>query len=351
MVRRYLLYVSELYSLGILRPLQKEILARGDQAAWFFDPGIDGRQWLAPDEVLFSRVAEVKNFRPHAVFVPGNIVPDFFPGLKVQVFHGLADDSMGKKGHYRIRGFFDLYCTRGEEETGLFQDLALKYGHFKVHQTGWPKLDPLFANRIQDLRPELGISKPIVLYASTFSPSLTSAPYLIDRIKRLAAKGIFHWMITLHPKMPTETVNKYRKLHGPNLSFYESHQQIWPLLKTADVMLCDTSSIMLEFMLLHKPVVTYQTANPTYPYLININNPDQIEGALQHALNHPPELMDAVHDYVHRLHPYRDGLSSERVLAASDRLMLTESSELKPKPLNLVRKMKIRNRLKYYRIY
>lgn len=344
------MYVSQLYSLGILRPLQKVVAERGDQAAWFFDPGIDGRRWLSHDEVLLPTVDAVKDYNPDAVFVPGNVVPDFFPGLQVQVFHGLADDSVGKKGHYRIRGFFDLYCTRGAEETRIFQTMARKHGHFEVAMTGWPKLDPLFQNRIKDLRKEINTAKPIVLYASTFSPSMTSAPYLPEKIRRLSEKGTFHWLVTLHPKMPAKIVDQYRKLAGPNLSFYESHEEIWPLLKTADVMLCDTSSIMLEFMLLGKPVVTYRTSNPA-SCLIDVQDPEEIETALMHALERPKKLMEAMHEFVRRLHPYTDGHSSERVLAATDRLMLEGAAGFKTKPLNLIRKIKIRKKLGYYRIY
>lgn len=349
-MHRYLFYVSELYSLGILRPLQKLITERADQAAWFFEPGSNGRQWLSKEEVLLVGVDSVKNYNPDAVFVPGNVVPDFFPGLKVQVFHGLADDSMGKKGHYRIRGFFDLYCTRGEEETRIFQKMAGKYGHFQAAMTGWPKLDPLFQNRIKDFREEIGTAKPVVLYASTFSPSMTSAPYLVETIKSLSEKGNFYWLVTLHPKMPGSIVDQYRKLAGPNLSFYESHEEIWPLLKTADVMLCDTSSIMLEFMLMGKPVVAYRSRNPV-PCLINVQNAGEIETALAHALTYPKDLINAVNEFAYRLHPYRDGRSSERVLAATDRLITDGTGELKAKPLNLLRKIKIRKKLGYYRMH
>ncbi|MFP4572641.1 MAG: CDP-glycerol glycerophosphotransferase family protein [Desulfobacterales bacterium] len=349
-MHRYLFYVSELYSLGILRPLQKVITERADQAAWFFEPGSVGRKWLSEDEVLLPTVDSVKNYNPDAVFVPGNVVPDFFPGLKVQVFHGLADDSMGKKGHYRIRGFFDLYCTRGEEETRIFQKMASKYGHFQTAMTGWPKLDPLFQNRIKDLRQEIGTAKPVVLYASTFSPSMTSAPYLLETIRSLSEKGDYHWLVTLHPKMPASIVDQYRNLAGPNLSFYESHEEIWPLLKTADVMLCDTSSIMLEFMLMGKPVVTYRSRKPV-SCLIDVSNAADIETALAHALAYPKDLMSAVNEFACRLHPHRDGRSSERVLATADRLITGGTGELKARPLNLLRKIKIRKKLGYYRMH
>ena len=140
---RYVLYVSEVYALGVLRPLQEAILRNGGQTAWFFDG--PGARYLEPDERRLRAVAEVREFDPTAVFVPGNLVPDFFPGVKVELFHGF---SVGKRserrGHFRIRGLFDLYCTQGPTTTQSFQRLAERHGHFDVVETGWPKIDPLF---------------------------------------------------------------------------------------------------------------------------------------------------------------------------------------------------------------
>jgi hypothetical protein len=50
----------------------------------------------------------------------------------------------GTQYHFIIRGLFDLYCTHGPNTTGRFEELAGKSGHFRVSETGWSKLDPLF---------------------------------------------------------------------------------------------------------------------------------------------------------------------------------------------------------------
>ncbi|MGE4578836.1 MAG: CDP-glycerol glycerophosphotransferase family protein [Desulfuromonadales bacterium] len=347
--KRYLMYGSQLYALAILRPLQSAIIERGDEVAWFFDgPGADH---LQANERHLQSVEEVKTFDPQAVFVPGNVVPDFFPGLKVQVFHGLATDDTGKKGHYRIRGFFDLYCTRGDEETRRFQQLAEKYQHFRVAQTGWPKLDPLFSEtQDADLRTQLGIDakQPVVLYGSTFSPSLTSAPYLYETIRQLSQPGDFFWLVTLHPKTDPELVARYRGLAGKNLRFFESHEDIIPLLRAADVMLCDTSSIAIEFQLLDKPLVTFRAKCPA-EHMINVQEECGVEIALKNALGRPEHLMRATRAFADCIHPLRDGRSSERVLSAVDSF-IARNRCLKSKPLNLWRKLQLRKRLRYYRI-
>jgi CDP-glycerol glycerophosphotransferase (TagB/SpsB family) len=349
-MKNYLFYVSQLYSLSIMRPLQAAIRQRGDDCAWFFDRPEAGAAHLRADEKHLKTVAEVKSYNPLAVFVPGNVVPDFFPGIKVQIFHGLATDDTGKKGHYRIRGFFDLYCTRGPQETATFQTLAEQHGHFCVVETGWPKLDPLFAETADlSFRNELGTDKPIILYASTFSPSLTSAPTLYETIRSLAQSGRWHWLVTLHPKMDRAVVASYRALAGPHLSFFESHQDVLPLLKTADAMLCDTSSIAIEFQMLNKPLVTYRTRAPG-PQLIDVSQPAELQDALAEALRYPETLMEQTRDFSDRLHPRRDGRSSERILDAVDRFRDGDLRTPGRKPLNLLRRFKIRKKLRYFRL-
>ncbi len=131
---RYLLFVTKSYSLSVLQPLANYINGRGDTARWYM--GGSASKLVAPGQALRGN-SQVFDFQPTAVLVPGNVVPHYWPGLKVQIFHGLGEE---KPGHYRITGFFDLYCTPGPYITSRFDKLAGKHGHFLVRETGWPKL-------------------------------------------------------------------------------------------------------------------------------------------------------------------------------------------------------------------
>ncbi|RDH81533.1 MAG: CDP-glycerol--glycerophosphate glycerophosphotransferase [endosymbiont of Galathealinum brachiosum] len=349
-MKKYLLFAEQLYSYPILRPIQQAILQRGDQVAWYLHkiPNLLSQD----DATVLTNVEEVQKFKPDAVFVPTNWVPDFFPGVKVEVFHGfnVGKRANSKQDHFRIRGHFDLYCTQGPDTTIPFQELAKHHGYFSVSETGWSKLDPMFkCDDPQLLRRKINTSKPIIFYASTFSPKLTSAPYLAPYIQKLSETGRWHWVVTVHPKSLKETIDTYRNMQGENLTFIEPGEEVIPMLNAADAMLCDTSSIFIEFLLLNKPVVTYKTSVPG-PHLLNINNPDDIENSLERALSRPTDLMGNIETYCNSIHPCRDGNSSERIIQATENFLEHEYKSMKPKPLNLGRKFQMRKKMSYYRI-
>ncbi|WP_341581345.1 CDP-glycerol glycerophosphotransferase family protein [Marinobacter metalliresistant] len=347
-MRRYLFFVNQPYSYSILRPLQAEIRRRGDEVAWFV-AGCTAAP-LKPDEKRLKTVKEVEAFGAEATFVPGDWVPYFFPGIKVEVFHGLARNKRGHKSedesdHYRVRGWFDLYCTHAEKDTEKFQALARELGHFAVAKTGWPKIDPLLRDASPGERGRDEGEPPTVFFASTFSRSVTCAPQLADKIEELSNSGKWRFIVTLHPKMDPATVARYRSMKGTNLRFIESDEDLVPLLPEADLMLCDTSSIMFEFMFLHRPVVTFCTKMPG-PYLIDVQAVDQLEAGLMRALQRPAELLDAQKKLCRDLHEFTDGRSSARVLEATDQFLTETKSTLKPKPRNLLRKLKVKRRLR-----
>ncbi|PLX99400.1 MAG: CDP-glycerol--glycerophosphate glycerophosphotransferase [Desulfuromonas sp.] len=335
------MYVSELYALGILRPMQKAARARGAEVAWFFEK--DGAEHLTENERLLSSVEEVLAYKPDAVFVPGNWVPHFFPGIKVQVNHGfIANKFSDSKGHFRIRGFFDLYVTQGADTTGPFNELAKKHGYFEVVETGWPKMDPMYWQR--DDIPQY--DRPVVMLGSTFTPRMSCAMPLLETITRLSKTGKWQWLINLHPKMAPEVVASYKAIQGEYLDFPDT-DDIVPLLRAADVMVCDTSSILSEFMLQQKPVVTFRNQAPG-PHMIDIDDPEKLEASIEYALTQPPEIMEEIRKYTDLIHPYHDGRSSERVLDAADGLIERGLGHLKKKPLNLLRKYKVCKRLGYF---
>lgn len=348
--KRYLFYIAQNYSYAILRPLQKVILARGDEVSWFLEGREVNGEFLKASENQLLSIDDVKAWQPDAVFVPGNVVPRFIPGVKVGVFHGFNAGKMNHKGredHFEIRDCFDLYCTQGPATTLPFIRLAEKFGTFKVAETGWPTLDPMFTDNVDNPYKRDCDNRPTVLFCSTFSRSLSCAPVVFEQIKAMSQQGNWRWLVQFHPKMSKEIVERYKSLENENLTFVET-DNVLPLLQAADVMLCDTSSILIMFLLQGKPVVTFKN-HTQMRHLLNVEQLEDIQPALEKVLTRPPELMAEIEQYCDEIHPYRDGLSSERVLAATDNLIENGVADLKPKPLNLLRHFKMRRKLGYWK--
>lgn len=342
MAKRYLFYIAQNYSFEILRPLQSAIQERGDEVKWFGTGKELNHSIFYKDEIQLNSIQEVINYNPDACFVPGNLIPSFIPGVKVQVFHGLE---WKKKGHFTIRNCFDLYCTHGFATTNRFNELANQHGFFDVVETGWPKLDNLFSTQKKQY---FSNDKPTILYAPTFSPSLTSAPTLFNEIEKLVNENSYNWLIKFHPKMNENWIEQYQKITSANFKVIDT-SNINALLQSSDIMISDTSSVIGEFSLLNKAVVTLNNSVPG-DYLINITSPSQLSSAIDEALSPSETLKKAINRYVSDLHPYKDGKSSLRILEAVDHLITNGKKNNKSLPINLFRTIKQRKRLGYWKL-
>ncbi|MFT6898336.1 MAG: CDP-glycerol glycerophosphotransferase (TagB/SpsB family) [Paraglaciecola sp.] len=346
-MKRYLFYISENYAFQVLRPLQEEIHKRGGEVAWFIEGNGVNRSYLQHEEKELSSVDDVIDYQPVAVFAPGNNIPSFIPGIKVSIFHGFVGSKVRKKDnvnyHFIIRDCFDLYCTHGPSSTLPFKVLEEKHKHFKVIETGYCKMDPYYAPGDVQIKTA---SLPTILFSSTFSPRMTKAPILLETIKTLSLQKKWQWLVTFHPKMDKATVDAYKAIQHEYLTFIET-DDLTATMQQADIMLGDNSSMIVDFLLLQKPVVTFDNEDPK-PYFVNITDTAKIEQSIEYTLSKPAELLSKILDFAKETHPYTDGKSSARVLDAVDD-MLDNNYPLKKKPWNIIRNLKMRKKLGYWK--
>lgn len=341
------LFANELYGLPILRPLAAAAGSRGIEAAWVVTDAIAQR--MRADEKRLTTLAHVRQWNARSVFCAANWVSPEFPGNKVQVFHGFSSDKRSReRGHFRLRGFFDLYCTQGPDTTLPFKSLAARHRYFAVAETGWSKLDPLFGpgSELSASLQKAAAGRPCVMYASTFTEDLSAAPNMLQSLSELVARGDRYWLLTLHPKCRPALFDAYRSLaeqHPENATFLET-EQLLDMMRAADVLVCDTSSVIDEFAVQLKPVVTVRNRIPK-PYMLNVLLPDEVDAAVTRALAHPNDLIARIEQHANNIHPYRDGQSSERMLDAAEHLANSGFGPLARRPLNLWRRCQARGRL------
>ncbi|TQD40102.1 UDP-N-acetylglucosamine 2-epimerase [Haloflavibacter putidus] len=342
---KFLIYISYSYAVPIGEPLEKEILRQGHSVKWFSELE-DGKSALSHKENVLT-IKQAVAYQPDIVLTATDDVADFLTGIKVQIFHGFfAQKRPGKNNtfyHFRIRDFFDLYCTQGPNTTRVFKEKAQQYGFFRVEETGWSKVDPLFPLEEKTLT-----SIPTVMIASTFSQKLSLAyrQDVFDVVKNLSASGDYKFKMVLHPKLPTEIKEKWKNLSGDNFTYYNTTDLI-PLFKQADFMFADTTSAIQEFILQKKPIVTFRHTIE-HDYLLNVTEAKNISEAFKKAANPSEKLLQNIENFIAELHPYYDGKSSARVINASINFLNSDKSDLKSKPFNFLRKYKVRKRLDYF---
>lgn len=315
---RIVLFCENKYAIDILNPIQEHVLRENleHEVLWYIhQPKIKDFQYS--DIVKWtSSIQEIYNFNPEAIFVPGNIVPYYLPGVKVQVFHGYAAE---KKDHWVIRRYFDTYFTQGPYFTSHFKQLAQKYGDFEVLETGWPKQDWIkhnlhkYDHEKEQLKENSG-KQSIILYAPTFSPKLTSIPYIKDELKKLAEARNALVLIKFHPLTKQEWVNEYQEWAKDKeyIIFIDKGENITKYQLISDVLISDTSSTIYEFLLLSRPVITLGAIAKEI-YWENITNPTELITAYDKAL-YDKTAINKRNWVINNYDPYLDGKVCQRML-------------------------------------
>ena len=313
---RCILFCQNNYAFGILEPIKTYLENNGHDYIWYVNEKISS-DFPFKNEENTSSITELENYKSDAIFVPGNEVPHYLRGLKVQIFHGLAGE---KKGHFRIRHYFDLYLTQGPYFTERFNKLKSIYKDFDVIETGWPKLDiygtdkTAFEQERRELLQKYN-AKKILLYAPTFSPKLTSAPFLVEQIKSLSENKEYLILLKFHPLMDVSWIQIYKDLANeiPNIIF-ETEKNIIKFLLISDVLISDTSSVIYEFLLLDKPVITFNNISDNILWQ-NSSDYNELIPLVEKNLNEDPYSKERKFIF-ENYHPYNDGKSAKRMVDA-----------------------------------
>ncbi|MCF7858931.1 MAG: CDP-glycerol glycerophosphotransferase family protein [Candidatus Cloacimonetes bacterium] len=333
---KFLFYISKEYSIPIIEPIAQYLEKTEHEFAFFtFEKisKVSPPSWK--NKLYFTDVKTAQNFQPDFVLIPGNFVDFRLPGIKVQLFHGLGVE---KSSHYKIRHFFDVYCTSGPFVTKRFQALKKKYIYFDILETGWPKVDHILNFQQAELSELVDIpsEKKIILFAPTHSRKMESATELMQVIPQIIKEDEY-WLIKFHELMNKKLVSEFKFQLQDKALFLEDYD-ITPHLHAADVLISDTSSVLYEFMLLDKPVITYKTKSRSDKG-VNITDPQKLRTAIDRSLKDPQAYGKQRLAHLQEINPYLDGKISERLIKKL--IANKENFSLIKKPLNIFRKLQI----------
>lgn len=334
------LFCQNNYAFGIFEPIRTHLKDNGHDFIWYVNDKISN-DFPFKNEKNTSSISDLERYGSDVIFVPGNEVPHYLRGLKVQIFHGLAGE---KKGHFRIRHYFDLYLTQGPYFTKKFNELKSIHQDFDVIETGWPKLDIYGTNKFiydedKNNLLEKFKAKKIILYAPTFSPKLTSAPYLTEEIKALSENKDFLILMKFHPLMDENWLAVYKEIADKtNNIIFETEKNIVKFLLMADILVSDTSSVIYEFLLLDKAVVSFKNISETILWENSLDYSELIPLVEKNLTTDPfaKERKFIFENY----HPYNDGKSAQRMVDAVEKYITINGVPEKRK-LSFLRRFKI----------
>lgn len=334
------LFCQNNYAFGIFEPIRTHLKDNGHDFIWYVNDKISN-DFPFKNEKNTSSISDLERYGSDVIFVPGNEVPHYLRGLKVQIFHGLAGE---KKGHFRIRHYFDLYLTQGPYFTKKFNELKSIHQDFDVIETGWPKLDIYGTNKFiydedKNNLLEKFKAKKIILYAPTFSPKLTSAPYLKEEIKALSKNKDFLILMKFHPLMDENWLAVYKEIADKTDNIiFETEKNIVKFLLMADILVSDTSSVIYEFLLLDKAVVSFKNISETILWENSLDYSELIPLVEKNLTTDPfaKERKFIFENY----HPYNDGKSAQRMVDAVEKYITINGVPEKRK-LSFLRRFKI----------
>jgi len=139
--------------------------------------------------------------------------------------------------------------------------------------------------------------------------------------------------------MAQEYIEYYKNLSDryPTVFFKEDRNIVEQFI-VADVLISDTSSVIYEFLLLDKPVITLNNISENIRWN-DLNNPADLPKAVTKNLKEDP-FKEQRAKVIAEYHPYHDGKSTERMVNAIENY-ITENGVPEKRKLSIFRRYKI----------
>lgn len=207
-----------------------------------------------------------------------------------------------------------------------------------IHIAGLPRHDVLFHEvkhseidmipeldeKVADLRKK-GIKK-VILYAPTFHPGKTDISPTdaadMDDMNTLAKKHNAYIFVQLHLKHVFNDQHDARKFS--NIDFLEGGYDMYPTMHNFDALITDYSSIMIDFLLVDKPVIlfaydleeykkTMGVYEDFYKFAPLVKNYSEVRLELESIFNESFSHMKTQTKFKNLFFSYPDGDSARRI--------------------------------------
>lgn len=193
-----------------------------------------------------------------------------FPDVVIMARHSIHKFPIQKikkigmrHGPYHFKNFiaadkynrFDLFLFTSEIEAKQAEEFGIKVADCG----GFPKCDSLLDENLRKKSAEkksklFSDDKPTLLFSSTWDKSgISGVNFWFDRISELSTE--YNILVTLHPWIDKKYVEAIKS--NKDIKFVES-TELYEYMLMSDILIADTSSIIAEYMLLRRPIITFK---------------------------------------------------------------------------------------------
>lgn len=333
----------------LIRPKKQYLLHIEDSFDYYIFCNI--RKHLAPLDIVVSSKSMIPKLKPmldHPTKI--YLYPFCFPDgvimfrnaawkypvksiIKIGLEHGAYNFKRFPKAYYY--NLFNSYLMTSSHDVARLQALGAK----PVKAIGYPKSDSLFNNSypselLTTLRNTLKLddSKATILFSSTWDGSGMSAVHKwYNKVQSLV--GEYNILVTLHPRMSSYYRDYLANLPGIH---YIDAMDIYPYLLISDVCIGDTNSLIAEFCIVNRPIITFsidatkRTMDDVIELIksvsIRIDTFAELHSAITEALSTAAQTAPAREQVIAKLISPLDGHAGYR--AAQE--IITLMPELKP---------------------
>jgi len=336
-----ILFCTEPDFFNILKPLADELEKKSHRYIWYIIPTLFD-EFPYKHQMHTNSLKYLDEFQADVIFTPNDRLPYWLHGLKVHIFDSLVEDTNRYK---EMVDYFDLYLTQGPHFTNIFERLSQEYQTFSVIETGWSKLDTLFQIANDDnikwerdnLIKQYGV-KYIILYTPSSNMKLSSVIKLKDIIIKLSSRKDVLFMVRFDRYMKQEIVNEYKEIDTPNILILDDNN-VSKNMHIADILISDTTSLVYEFILLDKPVLTVDTELKDITW--SNQGANGIFLNVIRTLESRVAIRNRREQTIRKYHPYRDGKSAERMVEVTSNF-IKEHKIPKERQLSFFKKWKIK---------
>jgi len=219
-----------------------------------------------------------------------------------------------KRFFKRVRTVADFICVTSDWAA---RDLVERGGfrEERLWVTGHPGCDPLFRHDLTGMDLDIPVDEDAVLYAPTFSPHMSSAAMLGDRVvERIRGdRNDLHVIIKPHPQFletGSDMLALWTAAAGGDKRVHfiaEPHIDVAPYMLASDLLVSDASGVALQYLALDRPLVLitnpkraqdehlYDSGGPEWEWrdmADEVEDVDKLAAAVQRGLDDPARRRD-----------------------------------------------------------